>query len=71
MYPDSLVEWFTAHNGTFDRARLTFAPIDNLGWGAFALRDLQVLLTFQNTVNLLRSNFIRSKVNPSFLSPAI
>jgi hypothetical protein len=43
MDPDSLVAWFTAHNGTFDRAALTFAPIDNLGWGAFALRDLQVL----------------------------
>ncbi|KAH9033284.1 SET domain-containing protein [Lactarius pseudohatsudake] len=41
MNPDSLVDWFTAHNGTFDRAALTFAPIDNLGWGAFALRDLQ------------------------------
>lgn len=41
MDPDSLVAWFTAHNGTFDRAALTFAPIDNLGWGAFALRDLQ------------------------------
>ncbi|KAI9442566.1 SET domain-containing protein [Lactarius indigo] len=41
MDPDSLVDWFTAHNGTFDRAALTFAPIDNLGWGAFALCDLQ------------------------------
>ncbi|KAH9058770.1 SET domain-containing protein [Lactarius vividus] len=41
MNPDSLVDWLTAHNGTFDRAALTFAPIDNLGWGAFALRDLQ------------------------------
>ncbi|KAI9455472.1 SET domain-containing protein [Lactarius psammicola] len=41
MNPDSLVNWFTAHNGTFDRSALTFAPIDNLGWGALALRDLQ------------------------------
>ena len=71
MDPDSLVDWFTAHNGTFDRAALTFAPIDNLGWGTFALRDLQVLLSFQNTVNLLRSNIIRSKVKPSSLYPAI
>jgi hypothetical protein len=51
MDPDSLVDWFTAHNGTFDRAALTFAPIDNLGWGAFTLRDLQVLLSNQNTAN--------------------
>ncbi|KAF8264796.1 SET domain-containing protein [Lactarius quietus] len=41
MDPDSLVAWFTAHSGTFDRAALTFAQIDKLGWGAFALRDLQ------------------------------
>ncbi|KAI0305377.1 hypothetical protein B0F90DRAFT_1697369 [Multifurca ochricompacta] len=38
---DYLINWFTAHNGTFDRNALTFAPIDGLGWGAFALRDLQ------------------------------
>ena len=38
-----LVDWFTAHNGTFDRSALTFAQTDTLGRGAFALRDLQVL----------------------------
>ena len=37
-----LVDWFTAHNGTFDRSALAFAQIDSLGRGAFALRDLQV-----------------------------
>jgi len=37
-----LVDWFTAHNGTFDRAALTFTKIEGLGWGAFALRDIQV-----------------------------
>ncbi|KAI0272250.1 hypothetical protein BGY98DRAFT_1001427 [Russula aff. rugulosa BPL654] len=36
-----LVDWFTAHNGTFDRSALTFAQTDTLGRGAFALRDLQ------------------------------
>jgi hypothetical protein len=54
MNPDALVDWFTAHNGTFDRAALTFASIDKLGWGAVAVRDLQVLT--QNTVNSPRSN---------------
>ncbi|KAI0256356.1 hypothetical protein BJV78DRAFT_1171281 [Lactifluus subvellereus] len=38
---DHLVDWCTAHSGTFDRNSLTFALIDGLGWGAFALRDLQ------------------------------
>lgn len=45
MHSDSLsdlVDWFTAHDGTFDRSALTFAQIEGLGWGAFALRDLQV-----------------------------
>ncbi len=65
MNPDSLVDWFTAHNGTFDRAALTFAPIDNLGWGAFALRDLQVLPN-QNTANLLRSNIILMSLARSY-----
>ena len=41
-YMDHLVDWCTAHSGTFDRNSLTFALIDGLGWGAFALRDLQV-----------------------------
>lgn len=59
MDPDSLVDWFTAHNGTFDRAALTFAPIDNLGWGAFALRDLQVLQT-RSTCPVLTSSLASS-----------
>ena len=45
MHSDSLsdlIDWFTAHGGTFDRSALTFAQIEGLGWGAFALRDLQV-----------------------------
>ena len=42
MASDLLVDWFTAHNGTFDRSALTFAQIDGLGRGALALRDLQV-----------------------------
>src|SRR6266850_4587819 len=45
MHSDSLsdlVDWFTAHDGTFDCSALTFAQIEGLGWGAFALRDLQV-----------------------------
>jgi hypothetical protein len=42
-----LLDWFTAHSGTFfDRDALTFAQIDTFGWGAFALRDLQVQLFF-------------------------
>ena len=41
-----LVDWFTAHNGTFDRSALTFAQTDTLGRGAFALRDLQVPPSF-------------------------
>lgn len=42
MASDLLVDWFTAHNGTFDRSALTFAQTDTLGRAAFALRDLQV-----------------------------
>jgi hypothetical protein len=43
MHSDSdLLDWFTAHSGTFDRSALTFARTEGLGWGAFALRDLQV-----------------------------
>ncbi len=41
MHSD-LLDWFTAHSGTFDRSALTFARTEGLGWGAFALRDLQV-----------------------------
>jgi hypothetical protein len=37
-----LIDWFTAHDGEFDRSALTFAQFEGLGWGAFALRDLQV-----------------------------
>jgi hypothetical protein len=37
-----LLAWFTANGGTIDRSALTFAQIEGLGWGAFALRDLQV-----------------------------
>jgi hypothetical protein len=37
-----LLAWFTANSGTIDRSALTFAQIEGLGWGAFALRDLQV-----------------------------
>jgi len=42
IIPSDLVDWFTAHNGTFDRSALLFALTDTLGRGAFALRDLQV-----------------------------
>ena len=41
-----LVDWFTAHNGTFDCSALTFAQTDTLGRAAFALCDLQVLFFF-------------------------
>ena len=37
-----LFDWFTAQGGRFDGESLTFAPIDSLGWAAFALCDLQV-----------------------------
>jgi hypothetical protein len=40
--PSDLVDWFTAHNGAFDRSALKFAQTDTLGRAAFALRDLQV-----------------------------
>ncbi len=70
MDPDALVDWFTSHNGAFDRAALTFAHADTLGWGAFALTDIQVL-NRQNAVNSSCSNTTShpsSKVTPSFLS---
>lgn len=73
MDPDSLVDWFTAHNGTFDRTALTFAPNDNLGWGAFTLRDLQVLLKLKTRSTYPVSNIMSNeprRVTPSFLSPA-
>lgn len=68
--PSDLVDWFTAHNGTFDRSALKFAQTDTLGRAAFALRDLQVpppsffffLASAGNTVNSSRSN--RSKATP-------
>ncbi|KAI0001251.1 hypothetical protein BJV74DRAFT_876781 [Russula compacta] len=41
MSHSHLVDWFTAHNGTFDHSALAFVPIDGVGWGALALRDLQ------------------------------
>ena len=71
-----LVDWFTAHNGTFDRSALAFAQIDSLGRGAFALRDLQVqphlfffLASAGNTVNSSRCD--RSKATRCSPCPAI
>ena len=75
IIPSDLVDWFTAHNGTFDRSALTFAQTDTLGRGAFALRDLQVppsfffLASAGNTVNSSRSN--RSKATPCLPYPAL
>lgn len=72
MDPDALVNWFTAQNGTFDRAALTFVSIDKLGWGAVALQDLQVNSQTRSThpVSDYDQSSI-SKVTPSFHSPAI
>ncbi|VDB84932.1 unnamed protein product [Peniophora sp. CBMAI 1063] len=37
---DNLVRWFEERGGTFDSSALRFAPIDGLGRGGVALRDL-------------------------------
>ncbi|KAF8499657.1 SET domain-containing protein [Russula emetica] len=61
-----LVDWFTAHNGTFDRSALTFAQTDTLGRGAFALRDLQqghTLFTLPRHLTLsTRTSALRSLI---------
>lgn len=64
--PSDLVDWFTAHNGTFDRSALTFAQTDSLGRAAFALRDLQqghTLFTLPRHLTLsTRTSALRSLV---------